>query len=259
MRAYGCIPDLARGPNKFSAARPTLTDSFLPDESDITAAAPSRLSQLSEGSCVLHSVTTELRYNWINNGQPDIPLSINQLYYDVRKKEGTVASDVGCQIANAVDVARTVGVCRNELWPYDLTKWMDAPPDSVYADAIKHQGLEPWGVDVDPLAIRTALYLGKGVIIGISVFPSFEDDETAQTGYVKMPGSAERVISGHSMWACKRKPGFIGARNWWEEYDEFGNVTVKWGIGGDCWIPEAYFTPEYANDLWVISMTEGES
>jgi hypothetical protein len=253
---YGCIPDLARQGPKFAAARQTLTDSFLPDEANLSSAAPPRLNQLSEGSCCLHSVTTELRYNWINNGQPDVPLSINQLYFDVRRREGTINSDVGCQIANAVDVARTIGVCRNELWPYDVSKWADAPPDSVYADAIKHHGMEPWGVEVDPLAIRAALWEGKPVIIGFSVYPSFEDDDVTQTGYVKMPGSAERVMSGHSMWLFARKPGFFGLRNWWGL--DWGTGIADPNIRGDCWMPEAYFTPEYANDLWVIAMTEGD-
>lgn len=256
---YGCIPDLVGADRGVKLARttPTMTASELPEESnDLSLAFPPRMSQYSEGSCVWHSVTTAMRYNWINNGQPDIPLSRNQGYYDTRKREGTTASDAGCQIHNAINVAIEVGVCREELWPYDLTRWMEAPPDSVYADAIKHQGLEKMSVDVDPLAIRTALYIGKPVIIGISVFPSFESDHTATTGLVQMPGSAERVLSAHSMIIFKRSAAGFHARNWWEEYDQDGSVVVPWGMGGDCIIPEAYFTPEYAADLWVLLMTE---
>ncbi len=92
--------------------------------------------------------------------------------------------------------------------------------------------------------------MGHPVIIGISVYPSFEDDETARTGIVRMPGSREKVLSGHSMLVFARAPGWFKARNWWGE---------DWGIGGDCWIPETYFTDEYAADLWVISETEKES
>lgn len=233
-----------------------MTASQLPEEADLSAALPPRVSQYSEGCCVWHSVTQALRYNWINSGQPDMALSRNYGYFRTRLREGTTASDAGCQIHNAIDVALEEGVCAESLWPYDLTKWMDAPPDSLAADAVKHQGLEKWSIDVDPLAMRTALYVGKPVIIGISVFPSFESELTAATGMVSMPGSAERVLSGHSMLIFGRSAAGFHARNWWEEYNADGSVAVPWGLGGDCIIPEAYFTQEYAADLWVLLTTE---
>lgn len=269
MRHYGCIPDLVgadRG-RRFSLAAPTLSASQLPEESnDLSLIFKPRISQYSEGCCVAHGITSALRYNWVNDGEPDMLLSRNQLYYDTRKREGTTASDAGCQIHNAIAVAQEVGICQEGLWPYDLTKWMDAPPDSVYSDANKHTSLEPMSVDVDPLAIRTALMIGKVVVLGISVFPSFEDESVTQTGFVPMPGSAERVLSGHCLVAYRRtstgyrpngigKPG-IHCWNWWQEYDPAtGEVTERWGQDGDCVLPETYFVPEYAADLWSLLRT----
>lgn len=258
MRRYGCIPDLvgvARG-FKLERSTPTMTASQLPEEADLSAAMPPPMSQYSEGSCVAHGVTAALRYNWINNGQPDLRLSRNQLYYDTRKREGTTASDAGCQIHNAIDVALEIGVCEETLWPYDLTKWQDAPPDSVYADAIRHQGISKMSVGIDPLAVRTALYIGKPVIIGITVFPSFESEFTAATGEVQMPGSAERALSGHCMLVWGRSAAGFLARNWWQEYNADGSILVPWGLNGDCIIPEAYCTPEYAADFWSLLETE---
>lgn len=267
-RHYGCVPDLVgvdRG-RKFKLAAPTLSASQLPEESnDLSLIFKPRISQYSEGSCVAHGVTSALRYNLANDDQPDIMLSRNQLYYDTRKREGTTASDAGCQIHNAIAVAQEIGICEEKLWPYDLTKWIIAPPDSVYPDAIKHRSLEPMSVDVDPLAIRTALYVGKPVIVGISVFPSFEDVSVTETGFVPMPGSAERVLSGHCMVIYRRtstgymgKPGFH-AWNWWQEYDGDGNIIVPWGQDGDCVLPETYFVPEYAADLWALLRTEEQA
>lgn len=244
---YGYIPDLPGRGRRFAARAPTLSDSFMPEEFDLSTALPPRLMQYSEGSCCPHSVVTALRYNWINNGLPDVELSRNQLYYDTRKIEGTTASDAGCQISNAVHVAQTIGVAYEGLWPYDLTKWMDAPPPEIYTDAAKHEATELWAVNVDPLAIKTALYTGHPVIIGISVYPSFESDQTATTGFVQMPGSAESVMSGHSMLVWGGYSYGARARNWW---------GTDWGLGGDCVIPWSYFTDEYASDLWVISMSK---
>ena len=228
MRRYGCIPDLV-GANrglKLSRSTPTMSASELPEEADLSAALPPRLNQLSEGCCVWHSLTTALRYNWINNGQPDLALSRNQGYYDTRKREGTTSSDAGCQIHNAIDVAMEVGVCREELWPYDVSAWMNAPPATVYPDATRHEGLEKMSVDVDPLAIRTALYIGKPVIIGITVFPSFESEFTASTGEVQMPGSSEHVLSGHSMLIFGHSNAGFLARNWWQAYNPDCSIAV---------------------------------
>lgn len=265
MRYYGCIPDLV-GANRgrlLSASRPTMSASQLPEESDdLSQWFPPPMSQYSEGCCVGHGITAAMRFNWIVNGLPDLALSRNQLYFDARKKEGTTASDVGCQIHTAINVAQTIGVCAESLWPYDLTKWMDAPPNSVYPDALKHLGIEAQSVDVDPLAIRTALFLGKPVVIGMSVFPSFEGDDVAATGLVPMPSSSEHVLSGHCVdiyqyisTCWNGGPGFL-FRNWWEEYDPVtGAVIVPWGIHGNG-VLSANYMPQYGADLWQITMTE---
>lgn len=264
MRRYGCIPDLvgAGRAHKFSAARPTLTASQLPEESDdLSPWLPKRMSQYSEGCCVWHGVTAALRYNWIVNGLQDIPLSRNDGYYRTRLREGTTASDAGCQIHNAIDVAMQEGVCAESLWPYDLTRWMEAPPDSVAPDRIKHLGLEKLSVDPEPLAIRTALLLGKPVIIGASIFPSFESDIATATGMIPMPGSTERVLSGHCIDIFRRtstgwngRPG-LHFLNWWEEYDPVtGEVIVPWGINGTGVFSEDYC--EYLSDLWLLTMTQ---
>jgi C1A family cysteine protease len=241
MKRYGCIPDFADRAPRFSGRRPTQDTSWLPAETDLSIGLPPRLNQLNEGCCVAHGVTSALRYNWINNNRPDIPLSRNQLYYDCRKREGTIASDAGCQISTAIDVAVEVGVARESLWPYDVTRWSDAPPAKAYADATKHQGIGKWRVDVNPLSMRVALAVGHPVIIGISVYESFESDFVANTGIIPMPKSSEKVVGGHCMLVFARKPGWFGVRNWWGE---------DWGKGGDCWMPETYFTDEYAADLW---------
>jgi C1A family cysteine protease len=245
MSRYGCIPSFANRVPKLSRSVPTMTLAQLPPSIDLSASLPPVLNQVSLGSCTAHGVTEALRYNMIDNGDPDVPLSRLQMYYDSRAMEGSIASDAGAQIHDVIKVAAK-GVGREDLWPYDLTKWGDQPPAAVYADAIKHEAMEYRGVDVDPLAIKTALFTGRPVIIGITVYESFESDPVTATGIVPMPGN-ENIVGGHCMlcWGYGQKSGYFSVRNSW---------GADWGDGGNCYLPEGYMgSPDYASDLWVIS------
>lgn len=248
---YGCIPDLPDQRDRkfmFSPAQALMPTSALPASVDLREWLPPVMDQGSLGSCTAHGVTAALRYNWINNDQPDIPLSRLALYYDSRMLEGSVASDSGAQIRDVIKVAAK-GVAREALWPYDLTKWSERPPQEAYKDAPLHEAIEYRRVDVSARAIKTALFTGRPVIVGVTLYASFESDSVAATGVVPMPAKHEHVVGGHCLlvWGYGQRPGFFSVRNSWGE---------SWGHKGDCFFPEAYLSsPDYASDLWVISST----
>lgn len=249
---YGFIPSIKDQRDlKFSATPAGLMpEELLPASMDLRMSLPPVMNQYSIGSCTAHGVTAALRFNMINSGQPDIPLSRLQMYYDSRELEGTIASDAGAQIRDVIKVAAR-GVAREDLWPYDLTKWTDDPPAEAYADAVHHQAFEYRSVDVSVRAIKTALYTERPVIFGITVYDSFESNAVAKSGIVPMPRLHESVISGHCMLAVGygQKPGYFTVRNSW---------GPDWGDGGDCYLPEAYLgSPQFASDLWVIFANNG--
>lgn len=252
MNRYGFIPSIKdRRDLKFSATPAGLMDeSLLPASMDLRMSLPPVMNQYSLGSCTAHGVTAALRFNMINSGQPDVPLSRLQMYYDSRALEGTIASDAGAQIRDVIKVAAK-GVGREDLWPYDLTKWDQTPPADVDADAPHYQAFEYRSVDVSVRAIKTALYTERPVILGITVYDSFESDAVAQTGIVPMPAAGEAVISGHCMLAVGygQKPGYFTVRNSW---------GPLWGDEGNCYLPESYLgSTEFASDLWVIFANTG--
>lgn len=248
MSRYGFIPSIKDQRDlKFSATPAALMpESDLPPSMDLRMSLPPVMNQYSLGSCTAHGVTAALRFNMINSGQPDVPLSRLQMYYDSRAEEGTIASDAGAQIRDVIKVAAR-GVGAESLWPYDLTKWADTPPPAVYADDSNHLAFEYRSVDVSSRAIKTALYTERPVIIGVSIYASFESDAVAQTGIVPMPAAGESVLSGHCLlvWGYGQKPGYFSVRNSWGE---------NWGDRGDCYFPEAYLgSLDYGSDYWVIS------
>ena len=86
------------------------------------------------------------------------------------------------------------------------------------------------------------------VIIGISVYDSFESSEVEQGGIVPMPGTNEEMVGGHCMLAVGygQKPGYFTVRNSW---------GGAWGDKGDCYIPEAYLgSTSLGSDYWLINL-----
>jgi C1A family cysteine protease len=251
---YGCLPDIKDHndrPFTMTASQTQTYALLLPPVMDLRPWCPPVMNQVSLGSCTAHGVTAALRFNLINNGQPDIPLSRLQLYYDSRASEGTTASDAGAQIRNVIKTAAAKGVGKEELWSYDLTKWAVPPPPEVYTDAVNHEAIEYSRVEVSAHGLKLALFTGRPVVIGITVHASFESDQVATTGVVPMPGPGENVIAGHCMLVAGygQMPGYFTVLNSWGE---------GWGDKGYCYIPEAYLgSAKYGSDYWSIYSTTG--
>lgn len=214
------------------------TDLVLPVAHDLTGAFPQPMDQGQASTCTVHAATAALRYNWINNDLPDLPLSRSQLYQDAGLIEGDT-SDVGRQIRDVVAAMANKGVAREELWGYD--KIGQTPPPEVYADALNHVALEYQRVLVDRQSINTAIFLGHPVIIGIPVFKQFESEEAAETGIIAMPGALDTEIGMHSM-----LHGAFGSRD-----KVLNSWSLNWGDRGYAYFPNEYI-PKLGSDLWTV-------
>jgi C1A family cysteine protease len=94
--------------------------------------------------------------------------------------------------------------------------------------------------------MRACLAEGFPFIFGFSVYESFESEEVAKTGVVKMPRRDERQLGGHAVMAV----GYNDAK-------ERFSVRNSWG---DTWGRKGYFTMPYdyladhdlSDDFWTI-------
>jgi C1A family cysteine protease len=199
----------------------------------------------------MHGVSVGLRYLLKKNGKPDHNYSRLQLYYDGRKLEGTIDSDSGLEIRDAIKCVAKLGVAHEELWPYDVSKFKLPPPPSVYTDANNYQALEYKRVEISARAVKTAIAQGYPVIIGLTLFSSFESDAVEKTGIVPMPDiHKEENVGGHCMAAVGygQKPGYITVQNSWD---------VDWGDKGYCYLPEEYIgSKNFGGDYWIITKAE---
>lgn len=240
---YGCRRDLRDPRDKMMVSRAVR----LPPSVDLREHCPPVMDQGDIGSCTAHGITGALRFLLRRTGQPDTVLSRLQLYYDERKLEGTVAEDAGAEIRNGIKCAAKLGVASEDLWPYEVSRFRDAPPPPVYTDAQRFNALTYERVPVGVNALKQALAQGFPVIIGVTLFDSFEADAVARTGVVPFPSLAhEEPVGGHCMYAVGygQRGGYFTVRNSW---------GTDWGDKGDCYLPEAYLgSNRYGSDYWII-------
>lgn len=222
---------------------------------DLRQWLPPVMDQGPAGSCTANGSTAYARWHIIKraaldptHGTYDFPMSRLQLYWDSRFEEGTENSDSGAEIRDVIKTLAVKGVGHEDLWPYDVSRLTEKPPQPVYDDAVQYRGLTYERVAVSAVALRSALHKGLPVLVGFSVYESFESEDVATTGVVPMPVANEPMVGGHCVlcvgWG--QKAGHFTCRNSWGE---------DWGDKGNFYIPEAYLgSPTYGADYWVIDI-----
>jgi len=242
---YGCIPDHPDIRDLMFAA-PTTP---LPPKVDLSPIMPPVLDQGSIGSCTGHGSSEAVRAALISAGHPDVPLSRLFPYWNGRAYEHTTNEDAGAMIRDVVKGLTKYGAATEALWPYS-EPFARKPAAAAYTDGATRQVLEYRRVAISATAIKQALAAGFPVIIGISVYESFEGAGVAATGLVPMPGKHEQMLGGHCMLAFSYDDATqsFGVRNSWGE---------GWGDHGNCHIPYAYLgNSALASDFWTLTKVE---
>ena len=230
---------------------PTLTHSAR--QADLIDYAPHAYDQGNEGSCTGHGTACAIYvsehvtdYKW-----KEYKPSPQFIYYNARLMEGTVAIDCGATIRDAIKGVNIFGVVpedSNVLWSEPYLTWAYAIPPTplMYADATLHKALKYSAVAQTREAICAAIVNKLAIVIGISVYESFESTEVKQTGVVPMPGTCEQLLGGH----CLCVVGYDLDKDWAIVQNSWGK---DWGIQGRCYIPFEYLCdPDLAGDFWVI-------
>ena len=121
------------------------------------------------------------------------------LYYGERLIEGTTAQDSGAQLRDGIKVVHKLGVCDEELWPYEIDKFADEPPQAAYAQAKQHTATRYYRVPQHLLQLKGCLAAGFPFVLGFVVLTSFETPEVARSGLVPMPSEDDEQLGGHAV------------------------------------------------------------
>jgi len=169
------------------------------------------------------------------------------IYYNERVIEDTVDEDCGAQLRNGIKTINQTGVCSEQLWPYDISKFATKPSDECFEKAKKNKSIEYASVTHDIIHLKTALVSGFPIAFGILIYESFESAFVANTGILELPKSNEKCLGGHAVAMIgydDAKSSFIVRNSW----------GPNWGMKGHFYLPYSYLTnPSLAADFWIIT------
>jgi C1A family cysteine protease len=198
------------------------------------------------GSCTANA----LCYSFINNDVTYQPSRLF-LYYNTRVLDNSVEEDDGSTLSQGINALRKFGVCSEQLWPYDITKFRNKPPTPAFTEGLNHQVISSARVVQTMASLKGCLFSGQPFVVGILVFSSFESQIVTRTGNVPMPNtSRERILGGHAV-VCV---GYNDARKVWIMKNSWGS---GWGDKGHFYLPYAYLlNSRLSGDIWKITNVE---
>lgn len=217
----------------------------LPQKVDLREKFQPVYDQGALGSCTANALCGVMGYN-------DTLLYGSRLfvYYNERKIEGTINEDAGASLSDGVYTLQKYGVCQENEWEYDISKFAVCPPPKCYASALNHQALQVKNIENDIYSMKNALAQGYPFVVGILIYKSFESIEVAKTGMVPMPSHNEELLGGHAV-VCV---GYDDERKLWIMRNSWG---IDWGDNGYFYLPYLYLLDSsLASDLWNIIKIE---
>ncbi len=199
------------------------------------------------GACATHSVIDAYLYDLHKNGTKlTFNPSVSFLYYNQRYINGTEKFDSGSNIRDTIKVINKLGLCPEELYPYDTIFFTDRPNLEAYTESKKN--IRPMLYKrVKPVIddILKVLCYDMPIIFGFSVCESFEHPEVSKTGLVTMPKIGERIIGSHSALIV----GYDSEKKLLIVKNSHG---TRFGALGYFWLPFSYINSRYCADLWIV-------
>lgn len=197
------------------------------------------------GSCTAQAVVGAYEL-LLKMHYPDqfVDLSRLFLYYNARKLDGDINEDIGAYISTAIKAIQTYGLCREDLWPYDIHKYKVQPNWRCYHDASKRSVKNVREVLLHD-DILTALDSLHPVVVGVALYDEFNHIDTKST-VLPMPRDPDNAIGSHAMCIV----GYDNVKQLFLLRNSFGN---DWAEGGYFWIPYTY-ADENFSDMWAFDI-----
>jgi len=167
------------------------------------------------------------------------------IYYNERDAEGDPNEDGGGQLRDGIKTLATLGCCSEAIWPYNESQVFVKPSEAAYQQALSHK-ITSYQSLSSISDMKHSLSEGFPFVFGFTVYDSFESEETAQTGILKMPGWNEGCVGGHAV-CCV---GYNDAEQMFIVRNSWGS---GWGLQGYFKMPFLYMSnPNLASDYWTI-------
>ena len=214
---------------------------------DLRNLCPGIYNQGKLGSCTANAIAGMYEFDEIKQDENNLFIPSRLfIYYNERNMEDTINYDSGAQIRDGIKSVSKLGVCPETMWPYDISKFTEKPSDECYNEAKKNTAIKYHRVLQDLSHLKGCLNNGLPFVFGFAVYESFESEEVAKTGIMKMPTKDEKCLGGHAIMAVgydDDKKVFIIRNSW----------GVEWGDKGYFYMPyEFILNKDLCSDFWVI-------
>ncbi len=245
MNRYGWVRDLPDYRDNYYEP-PKLAE--LPSSTDYRNELPAVYDQGTIGSCTAQAIAAMIQYNekkqkLVNNLIP----SRLFMYYNSRLIQHTEAYDSGTSMRLAIRSISTYGYCREDVWPYDESKFKTKPNKAAYRFAGTHKVIQYARIGQDINLLKTTLASGNLFAFGFTAYSNFESDEVRTTGILTVPEASDTMLGGHAVLAVgyDDSEGMLLVRNSW---------GPTWGLGGYFKMSYTYLSdPNLAADFWTIT------
>jgi len=211
------------------------------------------------GSCTGNAIAGQIELIDRKGGK-QLDVSRLFIYYEERVLEGSVRYDAGAYIRDGIKVCYTKGAPVETLWPYNTSKFATKPPAPAYTDALKRK-VTGYQRCTNFAAVKNAVAAGNPVVIGFTVYDSFEGiwanipHGQAGSGMMPFPNTAtEQILGGHAVCivgyddtmpvAGKTNGRFIVRNSWGTSWGDNGYFYMPYGVIQDT---------NMSSDFWLIS------
>ncbi len=248
---FGWLPDLPDHRDLTYAAPRTLLRK-LPTKIDLTKKCPAVYDQGQLGSCTANAIGAAFEFELIKQNKLRVfrPSRLF-IYYNERSMEHTVNSDSGALIRDGIKSVNKLGVCPENMWPYNPNQFACRPANSCYTEALRHQVTSYHRVERNLNQMKSCLAEGFPFVFGFTVYDSFESSAIAKSGKLNLPKKNEAQVGGHAVTAVgynEASKRFLVRNSW----------GANWGMKGYFTMPYDYLLDEnLADDFWTIRMAEG--
>lgn len=240
---YGYRPDLPDSRDK--VVRPQVVR-HMPKSIDLRPDMPPVYDQGDIGSCTANAIGAAIQYARRRGGQPDFMPSRLFIYYNERAIERTINEDAGAEIRDGIKCVHKLGACPETDWPYDVARFTAKPPAAAYGNARADLVSAYARVPQTLTSLKGCLARGKPIIFGFAVPESFEGDEIAKTGVLKLDRN-EQIVGGHAVLAV----GYDDLRGAFLIRNSWG---TDWGLAGHFHMDYGFVTDRNCcDDFWSIS------
>jgi C1A family cysteine protease len=193
---------------------------------------PSIIDQGELGACVTNA------FFYCVNKQTNKTVNLSRLflYALCRCVDYTpLNQDDGTTIRTACKSINQYGVCKENIYPYVTSKYMNLPPLNVFNSSKKFKKFIYTFINQDLASIKNCLYTNNTpIIFGFMVYSSFMTIDVANTGVVPQPNTSNETLEGgHCM--C-----IVGYNDTTQQFKCANSWGTSWGQSGYCYLPYSY-------------------